>query len=85
MGKMKDFCIAMINANGSIPEGITIADVVRMKELEIYNWQEYEQQQEKDRAKFYDSENSAENAKISQAKKKFSPRYGETTETKGDK
>lgn len=82
MGRMKEFCIAMINANGGIPEGITIADFVRMKELEMYNWEEYEQQQKKIRTQLHDSENSAENAKITQAEKKFSPFYGETRETK---
>ena len=34
MGRMKEVCIQIMNANDGIPEGMTIEDVVRMKELE---------------------------------------------------
>jgi hypothetical protein len=81
---MKEFCIDLINANGCIPEGITIADVARMKELEIYNWEEYERQQEKNRLQWSESENSGENSKIEQTSKKFSSYYGEAKEDKGN-
>jgi hypothetical protein len=38
MGKMKDIYMEMLYANdGNIPQEATIADIVRMKELEIYN------------------------------------------------
>jgi len=37
MGKMKEFLIDLVNANGFIPSEITMDDVIRMKELEIYN------------------------------------------------
>ena len=82
MGKIKEFCIDLINANGCIPEGITIADVARMKELEIYNWEEYERQQEKIRSQFIESENPGEIAKVKQVQKKFSNYYGEAREEK---
>ena len=82
MGRIKEFCIDLINANGCIPEGITIADVARMKELDIYNWEEYERQQEKIRSQFIESENSGEIAKVKQVQKKFSNYYGEAREEK---
>ena len=82
MGRMKEICIDIINANGGIPEGMTIADVARMKELEIYEWQEYERQQEKNRLQQHQSENSGEIAKVEQTSKKFSAYYGEAREEK---
>ena len=43
MGRMKEMYIEILNANnGKIPEDITTGDVARMKQLEIYNWEEYE-------------------------------------------
>jgi hypothetical protein len=69
MGKMKEFCIDLINANGGIPDGITIADVARMKELDMYNWEEYERQQEKARIQHLESENSRKITEVVKAKK----------------
>ena len=80
MGRMKDVCIQIMEANGGIPEGMTIADVARMKELEIYNWQEYERQQEKSRLQYIESKNSGEIAKAEQTIKKFTKIYGEGKE-----
>jgi len=77
---MKDVCIQIMEANGGIPEGMTIADVARMKELEIYNWQEYERQQEKSRLQYIESKNSGEIAKAEQTIKKFTKIYGEGKE-----
>jgi hypothetical protein len=82
MGRMKEICIAIMNANEGIPEGMTIADVARMKELEIYNWEQYEREQEKSRLQYLESENSGETSKMEQVAKKFSPYYGETREEK---
>lgn len=83
MGRMKEFCIDLINANGGIPEGMTIADVARMKELKMYNWEEYERYQEGTRLQQHQQENSGEIGKIEQVKKKFSPNYGEARKEKG--
>ena len=69
MGRMKEFCIDLINANGCIPEGITIADVARMKELDMYNWEEYERRQEKARIQHLESENSGKITEVVKAKK----------------
>ena len=49
MGKMKDFYIKLLNENRGCPEQMTIADMVEMQELNMYNWKEYEQLQEKRR------------------------------------
>lgn len=82
MGRMKEFFIDLINANGCIPKEMTISDIVRMRQLEIYNWEEYERQQEKSRLQQYESENTRETPKIEQVSKKFSKIYGETREEK---
>jgi hypothetical protein len=84
MGRMKEVCIQIMNANEGIPEGMTIEDVVRMKDLEIYNWEEYEREKERRRVKFIESENSAEIKKVTQTNFKFSSFYGEAREEKGD-
>ena len=84
MGRMKEVCIQIMNDNGGIPEGMTIADVARMRDLEIYNWQEYERQQEKNRVQFNQSENPGEIAKIEQVQKKFSKKYGEAKDQGGE-
>ena len=54
MGRMKEVCIQIMNANDGIPEGMTIEDVVRMKELEIYNWREYEREKDRQRKEMLD-------------------------------
>jgi hypothetical protein len=84
MGRMKDLCIEIIEANGGIPEGMTIADAVRMKELEIFEWKQYEREQEKDRIQQYQSQNPGEVAKIEQVKKKFSKKYGESKDQRSE-
>jgi hypothetical protein len=67
MGRMKELCIEIMEANGGIPEGMTVADVVKMKELEMYNWEEYERHQQKVRLQFRELENSGETEKIQAA------------------
>ncbi len=48
MGRMKEIFIDIRRHNdGEIPTEMTIADVARMKELEIYNWRLYEFEIEK--------------------------------------
>lgn len=84
MGRMKEACIDIINANEGIPEGMTIADVARMKELEMYNWEEYEKYQERTKLQQYQPENTGEAGKIEQVSKKFSSWYGEARKEKGD-
>ena len=83
MGRMKEVCIQIMNANDGIPEGMTIADVAKMKMMELYNWEEYEREQEKRRLQHLESENSGEIGKEKQVAKKFSAHYGEAKENKG--
>jgi hypothetical protein len=83
MGRMKDLYMEMLYANdGNVPQEATIADLQRMKDLETFEWKEYEQQQEKNRAQFLESENPKETKKIEQIIKKFSAKYGEAREEK---
>jgi hypothetical protein len=42
MGRMKEAYIQLMNENNGIPEDMTLGDFLKMKELNIYNWQEYE-------------------------------------------
>jgi hypothetical protein len=63
---MKEVCIQIMEENGGIPEGMTLGDVVRMKELEIYNWQEYERKKDRVRLQSAEQENSGEIRKVQQ-------------------
>ena len=83
MGRMKEVCIQIMEENGGIPEGMTVADVARMKELEMYNWEEYEKHQERIRLQQYQQENTGEIGKTEQVSKKFSSHYGEARKEKG--
>ena len=43
MGMMKNIYIDICNANdGKLPGEITAGDVRKMKEIEIYNWKDYQ-------------------------------------------
>lgn len=54
--------------DGKIPEELTIADVARMNELRIFNWQEYEREQEKIRVFRTKQENPREITKVAQVR-----------------
>jgi hypothetical protein len=69
MGRMKEYYMEIMEANdGKVPEELTIADIARMKELRIFNWQEYEREQEKVRVFRVKQENPREVAKIAQTR-----------------
>jgi len=69
MGRMKEVYMQIMYANDEkIPEELTIADMVRMKELEIYNWEEYEREQERIRVFRIKQENPREVAKVAQTR-----------------
>ena len=69
MGRMKEVYMQIMQANqGEIPEGITIADVAKMKELEIFNWEQYEREQEKIRVFRIKQENPREITKVAQVR-----------------
>jgi len=66
---MKEVYMQVMHENdGQIPEEMTIADIMRMKELEIYNWQEYEREQERIRVFRIKQENPREIAKVAQTR-----------------
>jgi hypothetical protein len=69
MGRMKEIYMQVMHENdGQVPEEMTIADMVRMKELEIYNWEQYEREQEKIRLFRVKQENPREIAKAAQVR-----------------
>jgi len=68
MGRMKEVYMQIMQENmGRVPEQMTLADMIKMKELEIYNWEEYEREQEKIRLFRVKQENPREITKVVQA------------------
>jgi hypothetical protein len=69
MGRMKEVYMQIMYENhGTVPEEMTIGDMVRMKELEIYNWEEYEREQERIRVFRIKQENPREITKVAQTR-----------------
>ena len=69
MGRMKEVYMQIMYANNDqIPEELTLADMARMKELEIYNWEDYEREQEKIRVFRIKQENPREITKVAQVR-----------------
>jgi hypothetical protein len=66
MGRMKEAYIQIMNDNDGIPEDLTLADLLKMKELNIYNWQEYERTQERTRLQLNKQKDLGETAKDSE-------------------
>ena len=66
MGRMKEAFIQIMNDNDGIPENLTLADLLKMKELNIYNWQEYERAQERTRLQLNKQKDLGETAKTSE-------------------
>ena len=69
MGRMKELYARIVYENdGQVPQEMTLADIARMKEIEIYNWEEYEREQEKIRLFRVKQDNPREIAKIAQVR-----------------
>ena len=69
MGRMKEIYMRVMHENdGQVPEEMTIADMAHMKELEIYNWEQYEREQEKIRVFRSKQENPREITKVAQVR-----------------
>jgi hypothetical protein len=69
MGRMKEIYMRVMYENdGQVPEEMTIADMAQMKELEIYNWEEYEREQEKIRLFRVKQKDSREIVKVAQTR-----------------
>ena len=78
MGRMKDLYIEICNANnGEIPRELTIADAVRMKELEIYEWELYEKKMANIGLQHWKKDNPSEAKKMEFAEKKSRRVYKE--------
>jgi O6-methylguanine-DNA--protein-cysteine methyltransferase len=77
MGRMKNVYMDIMQNGTGIPEDATIGDLKRMQELQIFEWKEYEQQQEKDRQQQFESENSGESAKVSEITREFTEYFKE--------
>ena len=69
MGRMKELCLQIMEANdGEIPGEMTLGDVKRMEELQIFEWQEYEREQEKIRLFRIKQENPREITKTAEVR-----------------
>ena len=75
MGRMKEAYIRIMEANDGLPEDMTIRDIANMKELQIFEWQEYEREREKQGLQYYQSQNSGEVKKVEQVRQKFKREY----------
>ena len=42
MGRMKEIYMQIMHANDGIPEDMTVGDMLRMRDLNIYHWREYD-------------------------------------------
>jgi hypothetical protein len=66
---MKEIYMQVMHANdGQVPGELTISDMIKMKELEIYNWEEYEREQERIRVFRVKQENPREITKVAQTR-----------------
>ena len=66
MGRMKEVYMQILQANNGIPEEMTIEDFLKMRELNIYHWKEYERAQERARLQLNQQANLGETAKNSE-------------------
>jgi hypothetical protein len=69
MGRMKELCLQVMEANdGEIPGEMTIGDVIRMEELQIFEWEYYEREQQKIRLQQVKLDNPREITKVAKVK-----------------
>lgn len=69
MGRMKELCLQVMEANdGEIPGEMTIGDVRRMEELQIFEWEYYEREQQKIRLQQVKLDNPREITKVAKVK-----------------
>ena len=66
MGRMKEIYIQIMNANDGIPEEMTIQDFLKMRDLNIYHWKEYERAQERARLQLDQQANLGETTEDSE-------------------
>lgn len=63
---MKEIYMQIMHANNGIPEEMTIEDFLKMRDLNIYHWKEYERAQERARLQLNQQANLGETAKNSE-------------------
>ena len=69
MGRMKELCLQVMEANnGEIPNEVTLGDIKRMEELQIFEWEYYEREQQKIRLQQIKLDNPREITKIAKVK-----------------
>jgi hypothetical protein len=66
MGRMKEIYMQIMHANNGIPEEMTIEDFLKMRDLNIYHWKEYERAQERARLQLNQQANLGETTKDSE-------------------
>jgi len=65
MGRMKELCLQVMEANnGEIPSEVTLGDIRRMEELQIFEWEYYEREQQKIRLQQIKLDNPREITKV---------------------
>jgi hypothetical protein len=69
MGRMKELCLQVMEANnGEIPGEVTLGDIKRMEELQIFEWEYYEREQQKIRLQQLKLDNPREITKVAKVK-----------------
>jgi hypothetical protein len=71
MGRMKELYMQVIQENIELPEDMTITDLSNMRQLEIYNWEEYEKQRKKQEIHKLELNNTTEIEKVKKIQQKF--------------
>ena len=87
MGRMKELCLQVMEANdGEIPGEMTIGDVIRMEELQIFEWEYYEREQQRLRLQQIKLDNPREITKVAKVKDFWEEelRQGKNRRTKKD-
>lgn len=87
MGRMKELCLQVMEANnGEIPNEVTLGDIKRMEELQIFEWEYYEREQQRLRLQQLKLENPREITKVAKVKDFWEEelRQGKNRRTKKD-
>ena len=67
MGRMKELCLQIMEANnGEIPGEMTIEDIKRMEDLQMFEWKQYEGEQQRLRLQQIKLQNPREITKVAQ-------------------
>ena len=81
---MKELYMQVYQANDGIPEEMTIGDIIKMKELQIFEWKAYEREKERARLQQFESRDSRKATEVSQIEQEFE-KYREKVEKRKSK